>query len=167
MILVDFLDKLVPNGSDESLSATDYEKKLKDSLEPEIKELRESIAKVKKEGLSLETLPLRKGLDPLVWLMGDLLTIVDFRLKDNYANKLRSADEHLGAILKTLQSYKKMVDKDGKNTSMSDINMTKTRLALHVISNYYTVYMDATNVSNMNLIECMHLVIKTIKPLRK
>ena len=162
-----FLDELIPNGSDESIGATEYEKKLKDYLEPEMKELRENIRKIKKDGFSLEKLPFREGLDSLIWLMRDLLNIAETRLKEDLGHKIRATDGHLREILKMLNSYRSTNNEDGSTTSVSDKNMAKTRLALHTISNYYTTYMDATNVTNTNITKCMLITIITIKPFCK
>ena len=162
-----FLDELVPNGSDDSISEAEYDAKLKDLLSSEINEIKEDMNKVKKAGLNLKTFPFREGIDPLMWLLEDLLNIANVVIGRNFSNEIKHLDKNLGEILKTLNAYRREINGDGSVTTVSDKNMNKTRLSLHVISRYFIVYLDASNLSNENLIRCMRMVIATIKPISK
>lgn len=161
----DFLNDLIPNGSDESLSAIEYGIKLKDSLEPDMKEMKDITAKIRRNGPKMITLNFRDGINPLVNLIEYSVKIARITMDSGHDSK--EFETKLTETIENLKNYRDKVTIESGISSASDVSMTKARFSLHAISNYFTVYMDAENLSKINITKCMLMTIKTIKPLCK
>ncbi len=159
-----FLNALVPNGADENLSAGDYEEKLTKIVEEEISDLKERLAKYKKEGPKMTQLGVEDTIDAIHFIVPQLselaedtmkLTLIDF-------NKINAA---IDKSIKELQSFKAVPDEKGNVTAVSDNNLTKARLSLHKVSTTVNTLIDSTYVTDANITKSILLTIKTIDSL--
>ena len=158
-----FLNALVPNGADENLSAGDYEKKLTKIVEEEISDLKERLAKYKKEGPKMRQLGVEDTIDAIHFIVPQLLELAEDTMKPTIdLNKINAA---IDKSIKELQSFKAVPDEKGNVTAVSDNNLTKARLSLHKVSTTVNTLIDSTYVTDTNITKSILLTIKTIDSL--
>ena len=158
-----FLNALVPNGADENLSAGDYEKKLTKIVEEEISDLKERLAKYKKEGPKMRQLGVEDTIDAIHFIVPQLLELAEDTMKPTIdLNKINAA---IDKSIKELQSFKAVTDELGNVTAVSDNNLTKARLSLHKVSTTVNTLIDSTYVTDTNITKSILLTIKTIDSL--
>ena len=158
-----FLNALVPNGADENLSAGDYEEKLTKIVEEETSDLKERLAKYKKEGPKMTQLGVEDTIDAMHFIVPQLLELAEDTMKPTIdLNKINAA---IDKSIKELQSFKAVPDEKGNVTAVSDNNLTKARLSLHKVSTTVNAYIDSVYISCTNLTKSILLTIKLIDSL--